>query len=204
MKPSTDDMVKAMTAAGASAESIKAAIASVEGQPLASGPRSRQLALLDEPNVTKRGTRLADEWQPSERCIAYAFDHGMSRERIAIEAEKFKNYWTAKSGAGATKLNWEATWANWVLNTLERRNVPARFNSANGAPSHISAGRSTTGNDATLAGMGRLAGRVVARRASAGGNGEDSKNAHGVDAAAELDFERRGTGGDRGPHAPTE
>ena len=153
---------------------------------------------------SKRGSRLAGDWRPTIRGIEYATERSLNMSRIETEIEKFRNYWTAKSGASATKLDWEATWRNWIINATERRNVPARFNSANGAPSHISPGRSATGNDATLAGMGRLAGRVVARRASAGGDGEDGKNVHGADAPAELDFERRGKGSDRGSHAPTE
>lgn len=191
-------LVKVMLAGGAAPDAI---VRAVEAAELQGQPRGKALVTI---GPQRRGMRLPDNWQPSERCIAYALDHSMTRERIEIEIERFKNYWLEKTGAGATKLTWEGTWRNWILNALERRNVPARFKSANGTPSHIAPGRSATGNDATLTGMGRLANRVVARRASAGGNGEDGKNAHGADAPAELDFDRRGTGSDRGSHAPTE
>lgn len=30
--------------------------------------------------------------------------------------EKFSNFWTAKPGAAGRKLDWTATWRNWVLN----------------------------------------------------------------------------------------
>lgn len=35
------------------------------------------------------------------------------------ETEKFVNYWRARS-KDATKLDWEATWRNWMLTAAER------------------------------------------------------------------------------------
>lgn len=40
---------------------------------------------------------------------------------IDREAEKFHNFWLAKSGAGATKKDWQATWRNWCLTAEERQ-----------------------------------------------------------------------------------
>lgn len=40
----------------------------------------------------------------------------LPRINLAVEAEKFADYWTAKSGTGATKLDWLATWRNWCRN----------------------------------------------------------------------------------------
>jgi hypothetical protein len=59
-------------------------------------------------------SRLPADWQPSEGLIAYAANQGMAAARIALEAEKFKNYWMAKSGAGAMKRDWPTTWRNWI------------------------------------------------------------------------------------------
>jgi hypothetical protein len=143
--------------------------------------------------IGKRGSRLADDWRPSACGIEYATTRGLDARRLETEIEKFKNYWTAKTGASSTKLDWEATWRNWILNTLERNNVPVRSTRANGTTSHTTARHSATGADAVIAGMGRIAARVVARRASGGKGGEDGTNSHGADAPAELDFERRGT-----------
>src|SRR5262245_59779388 len=50
-----------------------------------------------------RGSRLASDWHPSTPEIAFALDRGMPRVRINTEIEKFRNYWIAKSGAGAAK-----------------------------------------------------------------------------------------------------
>jgi hypothetical protein len=35
---------------------------------------------------------------------------------VRLEAEKFKDYWIAKGGREACKLDWEATWRNWCRN----------------------------------------------------------------------------------------
>jgi hypothetical protein len=67
-----------------------------------------------------RGSRLPADWTPSAADIAFALDRGMRRDRVDAEAEKFRNYWLAKSGAGAVKRDWPATWRNWTLSALER------------------------------------------------------------------------------------
>jgi hypothetical protein len=61
--------------------------------------------------ATGRGSRLPVDWQFSSAEVAFALDRGVARSRVDTEAEKFRNYWTAKSGAGATKRDW-ATWRN--------------------------------------------------------------------------------------------
>jgi uncharacterized protein YdaU (DUF1376 family) len=69
----------------------------------------------------KRGTRLSIDWWPSQENVDYALSHGLSLEQINHEAEKFRNYWISKAGAGATKLNWNATFQNWILTATEQR-----------------------------------------------------------------------------------
>jgi hypothetical protein len=63
--------------------------------------------------------RLPEDWQPSEKDLDYAKTHGLSTGHVTIEAERFRNYWTAKAGNGATKLDWSATWRNWILKAAE-------------------------------------------------------------------------------------
>lgn len=78
-----------------------------------------------------RGTRLSKDWHASQAEFQYAAEHGLSESVIRIEEEKFRNYWLAKTGANATKLDWSATWRNWVLNA--QRRMP-RGSPANGNP----------------------------------------------------------------------
>jgi hypothetical protein len=44
---------------------------------------------------------------------------GLSFDQMNTEAAKFRNYWIAKAGAGASKLDWSATWQNWIINACE-------------------------------------------------------------------------------------
>jgi hypothetical protein len=39
---------------------------------------------------------------------------------VDLSTEKFCNYWKAASGKSATKLDWPATWQNWLLNDYEK------------------------------------------------------------------------------------
>ena len=66
-----------------------------------------------------RATRLPDDWAPSLEDRAYANAKGL--RQIDAVAEKFANYWHAKAGSGATKLDWPATWRNWVLTEVSRQ-----------------------------------------------------------------------------------
>jgi hypothetical protein len=102
-----------------------------------------------------RGSRLPADWQPSHSEVAFALDRGMPQARVSNETEKFRNYWTAKSGAGATKRDWSATWRNWIITTMERGNGPPVYQGH--WPGKTSApGRAPTGSDAILTGMGRV------------------------------------------------
>jgi uncharacterized protein YdaU (DUF1376 family) len=61
-----------------------------------------------------RGTRLSDDWQPDESDQAYALKFHVDPR---TEAEAFRDYWHAKAGANAVKLNWAATWRTWCRNS---------------------------------------------------------------------------------------
>ena len=64
-----------------------------------------------------RGSRLPDDWSPSEQDRAFAEAEGIDPER---EAGSFRDYWTGKPGAAGRKSNWSATWRNWVRRSAER------------------------------------------------------------------------------------
>lgn len=61
----------------------------------------------------KRGTRLPDGWMPDQPVI-----DSMKLECPAVDLQaehrKFVDYWQAKTGKDATKLDWNATWRNWI------------------------------------------------------------------------------------------
>jgi hypothetical protein len=63
----------------------------------------------------KRGTRIPDDFRVTEEMVAWATDR-VPHIDGRLETEKFINYWRAKTGTAATKLDWAATWRNWMLN----------------------------------------------------------------------------------------
>jgi hypothetical protein len=64
----------------------------------------------------KRGSRLAQDWFLNKSMGDWA-----TQERPDLDvrqvAEQFKDYWAAQAGQKGVKLDWDATWRNWVRNT---------------------------------------------------------------------------------------
>ena len=76
---------------------------------------------------TKRGTkgsRLSADWVLPEDWESWA-----RQERPDLNPQKvgeqFKDFWIAKAGAAGVKLDWQATWRNWVRNQRQDRLNPA-------------------------------------------------------------------------------
>lgn len=74
----------------------------------------------------KNGSRLKNDWLPSAECVQFATSLGLSQADIKIEADKFRDYWISKSGAAATKIDWTATWRNWIRNKRPSYQGPAK------------------------------------------------------------------------------
>lgn len=66
----------------------------------------------------KRASRLTWDWTPNEIDAAYARSKGLNPDSLA---EEFRNYWCAKPGPNATKLDWSATWRNWCIGEVKNR-----------------------------------------------------------------------------------
>jgi uncharacterized protein YdaU (DUF1376 family) len=64
----------------------------------------------------QRGSRLAHDWVLTKSLGEWA-----QAERpdlnIRQSAEQFKDYWIAQPGQKGVKLDWSATWRNWVRNS---------------------------------------------------------------------------------------
>lgn len=61
-----------------------------------------------------KGTRIPDDFAVTPAMVAWAA-HNASDVNGRRETEQFVNYWRAKAGKDATKVNWELTWRNWML-----------------------------------------------------------------------------------------
>ncbi|SEO63851.1 hypothetical protein SAMN02800692_1540 [Luteibacter sp. UNC138MFCol5.1] len=87
---------------------------------------------------SKRGTRLPDDWQPSDEDVQWA---RAERPDVDLRAElaSFRDYWRAKPGADAVKLDWSATLRNWI-----RRASPSRSNGGGRQPNPVRPRRELT------------------------------------------------------------
>ena len=65
--------------------------------------------------LRSRGSRLSNEWTLPDDWKAWArvTFPTTTDQAVTDEADKFRDYWTAKAGQGASKLDWQATWRNW-------------------------------------------------------------------------------------------
>ena len=68
-----------------------------------------------------RGSRIDPNWSPSPADRQAARSEGMPEAEIDRTAAKFRDFWTGKAGAAGVKLDWPATWRNWVRSDCERR-----------------------------------------------------------------------------------
>jgi uncharacterized protein YdaU (DUF1376 family) len=66
----------------------------------------------------KKGTRIPDDWTCSTELGEWAMkEYGMSVNEVKEEIFSFTDYWKAKTGANAIKLDWDATFRNWIRNS---------------------------------------------------------------------------------------
>lgn len=65
------------------------------------------------PSREKRGTRLPQNWQPSKALVDEVRSE-FSTVDLRLETDAFRDYWLAKAGKEATKLDWDLTWRGWM------------------------------------------------------------------------------------------
>jgi hypothetical protein len=72
--------------------------------------------------TAKRGNRLAPDWQLPDDWRMWARTNfpASTDAQVTDQAEQFRDYWIAKPGAQANKLDWEATWRNWCRRGLSQ------------------------------------------------------------------------------------
>lgn len=82
-------------------------------------PPTTNLNEKEEPSGSskKRGARLSEDWALPDDWRTYAVGKGLQDRQIALEAEKFKNHWISQPGQRGVKVDWLATWRNWIINS---------------------------------------------------------------------------------------
>jgi len=75
----------------------------------------------------QRGSRLPADWNPSDVDFQFC-----KTERPDLDptktADRFRDYWISQPGAKGVKLNWPATWRNWVRNESRSASQPPKKN----------------------------------------------------------------------------
>lgn len=63
-----------------------------------------------------RGTRLPNDWILPNQWERWALmeNQTLTHESVLKAAEQFKDYWIAMPGQRGVKLDWCATWRNWI------------------------------------------------------------------------------------------
>lgn len=64
-----------------------------------------------------KASRLSPEWQLPPDWAAWATAQGL--QNPPTEADRFRDYWIAVSGAKGVKADWLATWRNWVRKAID-------------------------------------------------------------------------------------
>jgi hypothetical protein len=88
---------------------------------------SRKINNELKPKLAKpKGTRLTSDWIVPDEYLEFC-----NKERPDLQAsyiaEQFKDYWISVSGAKGTKLDWFATWRNWVRGQKVQPTMPSKF-----------------------------------------------------------------------------
>ena len=101
-------------------------------------PDESENNLNHKPIVEKsqRGSRLANDW-----VLPNEWEYWSNKERPDLNAmqvaDQFKDFWCAKPGKDGVKLDWAATWRNWVRNQKAPKMNPAEIVRVTVAPSNL-------------------------------------------------------------------
>lgn len=92
------------------------------------------------------GTRLAMDWSPDTLLAQWASQRRPDLD-MAETIEQFRDYWCAKPGKDATKLDWAATFRNWVRRAYALPQAPRTISPACHAPAPQEGRRKLTADE---------------------------------------------------------
>lgn len=94
------------------AESAPTPPQNLPNTPAESAPGTVSEPSSNRPSSSRRGTRLPENWKPSEELIHWTRENAPNVGWI--EVEKFNDYWHSVPGQRGVKTDWDATWRNWA------------------------------------------------------------------------------------------
>ena len=74
----------------------------------------------DDAKPKRRGTRIPSDFAVTAEMTTWATQN-VPLVDVVAETERFRDYWTAVSGQRGTKLDWVATWRNWMRRANDDR-----------------------------------------------------------------------------------
>lgn len=86
--------------------------------PLALSLSSSPPPIPSDKGARTRGTRLSEDFQPSEATLVALRKEGFADPLSCLPS--FRDYWAGCPGAKGRKLDWDATYRNWVRNDRNR------------------------------------------------------------------------------------
>lgn len=70
--------------------------------------------------VARRGSRIPDPFEISADMVSWARENAPGIDHAAV-TDRFVDYWRGISGSKGVKLDWTATWRNWLRRESEQR-----------------------------------------------------------------------------------
>lgn len=89
---------------------------------ISTGTNVPVVAQKAEKKPSTKGSRLPADWRPTREYLdaALAIKPDMTQDWFVKVAHSFKDYWIAKSGKDAAKVDWLATFRNWARREAEK------------------------------------------------------------------------------------
>ncbi len=76
-------------------------------------------SINNKKDLISSGTRLPNDWSPTKEQIDWARSNAPKVD-LNLEAFKFLEYWTNKTGKAAEKIDWNLTWQVWIRSANAR------------------------------------------------------------------------------------
>ncbi len=68
----------------------------------------------------KKGSRLSEDWTLPKLWGEWAVQQQLSEKEVRDQAARFRDYWIGVPGQKGVKLDWQATWRNWIRSAIAR------------------------------------------------------------------------------------
>ncbi|MCP4410168.1 MAG: YdaU family protein [Gammaproteobacteria bacterium] len=81
---------------------------------------SKKVIVEETITQKKRGSRLSDDWFPKPED-EFLKPYNLTPDQLQNHFDSFRDYWMAKPGKDGVKLDWQATWRNWIRNSRQSR-----------------------------------------------------------------------------------